>query len=80
MGLRKHGEPKRKNRILLLVGSQLESGGTNRENAILLNESGKGPFYPGDLGYPFLWTFNPRTDWKTGRFLEGGSRNQDNGI
>ena len=23
------------------------------------------------LGYHFLWTFNPRTDWKTGRLLEG---------
>jgi len=40
----------------------------NGENGILLNEYLKGPFYPGD---PFLWTFNPRTDWKTGRLLEG---------
>ena len=23
------------------------------------------------LGYPFLWEFNPRIDWKTGRLLEG---------
>ena len=23
------------------------------------------------LGYPFLWNFNPRTDWKTRRLLEG---------
>ena len=23
------------------------------------------------LGCPFLWTFNPQTDWKTGRLLEG---------
>ena len=23
------------------------------------------------LGYPFLWEFNPRIDWKTGQLLEG---------
>jgi len=43
----------------------------NGENAILPHESGKGPFYPGVPFLVDLQSFNPRTEWKTGRSLEG---------
>jgi hypothetical protein len=48
---------------------KIKMGSQEEEMRFYLTNIGKERFI---LGYPFLWTFNPTIDWRTGEIQDGG--------